>query len=38
MDILTFEYILNAIKSDLTKYSNFRRCIEPEEKLAVTLR
>jgi len=38
MDISTFEYILNAIKNDLTKYSNFRRCIEPKEKLAVTLR
>ena len=34
----TFWYILNKIRNDIEKHSNFRRCISPEEKLAVTLR
>lgn len=34
----TFEYILNAIRPNLTKYSNFRDTISPEERLIVTLR
>lgn len=34
----TFDYILKAVKTRLHKYSNFRECISPEEKLIVTLR
>lgn len=34
----TFEYILNRISKRLKKYSPFRKCIDPEEKLTVTLR
>ena len=34
----TFVYILNCIKPDLTKYSNFRDTISPEERLILTLR
>lgn len=34
----TFEYILNTIRPDLTKYSNFRDTISPEERLIVTFR
>lgn len=37
MDISTFDYILNTVKDDSKIYSNFRSCIEPEEKLAVFL-
>lgn len=34
----TFEYILNAIRPNLSKYSNFRKTISPDERLVVTLR
>lgn len=34
----TFYYILNEIKDTIQKYSNFRQCISPEERLVVTLR
>ncbi|KAJ8975144.1 hypothetical protein NQ317_012421 [Molorchus minor] len=30
-------YILEGIKENIYKQSNFRECISPEEKLAVTL-
>uniref|UniRef100_A0A6P7G3T0 Uncharacterized protein LOC114333878 n=1 Tax=Diabrotica virgifera virgifera TaxID=50390 RepID=A0A6P7G3T0_DIAVI len=38
MSPLTFEYLLEKLHSRLEKYSNFRKCIEPEQKLMVTLR
>jgi hypothetical protein len=38
MDIKTFHYILDRVKDDLQCYSNFRKCIEAEEKLTVALR
>ena len=38
MDIKTFDYILDSVKDDLQGYSNFRKCIEAEEKLTVALR
>jgi hypothetical protein len=38
MNIKTFDYILDSVKDDLQGYSNFRRCIEAEEKLTVALR
>jgi hypothetical protein len=38
MNISTFDYILDAVKDDLQGYSNFRKCIEAEEKLTVALR
>jgi len=34
----TFWYILNDIRDDNKKESNFRKCMSPEERLAVTLR
>jgi len=34
----TFWYIMNDIRDDIQKQSNFRKCISPEERLAVTLR
>jgi len=34
----TFFYVLEKIRSQLQKYSNFRICITPEEILVVTLR
>jgi len=34
----TFDYILDSVKFDLQGYSNFRMCIEAEEKLTVALR
>ncbi|XP_059147843.1 uncharacterized protein LOC131953030 [Physella acuta] len=34
----TFEYILNNIRPYIEKQSSFRKCISPEERLAVTLR
>lgn len=34
----TFDYILNRIKPRIQKYSNFRECIRPIEKLTITLR
>lgn len=34
----TFYYILHKISPLISKNSNFRRCISPEEKLMVTLR
>lgn len=34
----TFKYILDNVKFNLTKFSNFRRTISPEERLVVTLR
>jgi hypothetical protein len=38
MNISTFYCILVAVKDDLQGYSNFRKCIEAEEKLKVALR
>jgi hypothetical protein len=38
MDIKTFDYNLDIVKDDLQGYSNFRKCIEAEEKLTVALR
>jgi len=38
MIIKTFDYILDSVKDDLQGYSNFRECIEAEEKLTVALR
>ncbi|XP_071052801.1 uncharacterized protein [Onthophagus taurus] len=38
MDIATYDYILRAISEDIKRYSNFRRCIEPGEKLTICLR
>jgi len=37
MNIKTFDYILYSVKDDLQGYSNFRKCIEAEEKLPVAL-
>lgn len=34
----TFNYILNRIHQRLQTYSNFRKTIDPREKLTVTLR
>jgi len=34
----TFWYILHNIRPHIEKQSNFRKCISPEERLAVTLR
>lgn len=34
----TFEYILNAVRPRLSRESNFRKTISPEERLVVTLR
>jgi hypothetical protein len=33
-----FDYILDSVKDDLQSYSNFRKCIEAEEKLSAALR
>jgi len=38
MNTKTFDYILDSVKDDLQGYSNFRKCIEEEENLTVTLR
>jgi hypothetical protein len=38
MNIKTFVYIFDSVKDDLQGYSNFRKCIEAEEKLTVALR
>ena len=38
MNVSAFDYILDAVKNDLQGYSNFRKCIEAEEKLTVALR
>jgi len=38
MNIKAFDYILDSVKDDLQGYSNFRRCVEAEEKLTVALR
>jgi len=38
MNIKTFDYILDCVKDDLQGYSNFRKCIEAEDKLTVALR
>jgi hypothetical protein len=38
MNIQTFDYILDSVKDDLQGYSNFRKCIEADEKLPVALR
>ncbi|KAJ8911897.1 hypothetical protein NQ315_012311 [Exocentrus adspersus] len=38
MNIETFQYILNSIEPSITKWSNFRESIPPDERLAVTLR
>lgn len=34
----TFEYILHGIEERITKFSNFRKCISAQQRLAVTLR
>lgn len=34
----TYRYILQAVEDDLTRQSNFRKCVSPSEKLSVTLR
>lgn len=34
----TFDYILHKIERRIQKHSNFRECIEPREKLTITLR
>lgn len=38
MDKETFYYILEGIRENIEKQSNFRECISPEERLVVTLR
>jgi hypothetical protein len=38
MNIKTFDYILDSVKDDLQGYSNFRKCIEAQEKLTVAHR
>jgi hypothetical protein len=38
MGSVTFWYILHNIRPYIEKQSNFRKCISPEERLAVTLR
>ena len=38
MDIKTFDYILDRAKEDLQGCSNFRKCIEAEDKRIVALR
>jgi hypothetical protein len=38
MNMNTFDYILDSVKDDLQGYSNFRKCIEAEEKLTVACR
>lgn len=38
MSSKTFYCVLNEIKDEISKRSNFRACIPPEERLAVTLR
>ncbi|XP_025425061.1 protein ALP1-like [Sipha flava] len=38
MNIHTYDYILDNISNDIKKYSNFRECIQPDEKLAITIR
>ena len=37
MNIKTFYYILDSVKDVLQGYSDFRKCIEAEEKLTVAL-
>ena len=37
-NIKTFDYNLDSVNVDLQGYSNFRKCIEAEEKLTVALR
>lgn len=34
----TFDYILKGIEKRIEKFSNFRECISPKHRLAVTLR
>jgi hypothetical protein len=38
MNIKCFDYILDSVKDDRQSYSNFRECIEAQEKLTVTIR
>ena len=38
INIKNFDYILDSVKDDLQGYSNFRKCVGAEEKLAVALR
>ena len=38
MNIKTFDYTLDSVKDDLQGYSNFRKCIEAEERLTAALR
>ena len=38
MNIKTLDYIFDSVKDDVRDYSNFRECIEAEEKLTVALR
>jgi len=37
MNIKTSSCILDSVKDDLQGYSNFRKCIEAEDKLNVAL-
>jgi hypothetical protein len=37
MNILNFNYIFDSMKDDLQSYSNFRKCIEAEDKHTVAL-
>jgi len=38
MNITAFDYIVDSMKDVLQGYSNFKKCIEAEEKLTVALR
>ena len=38
MKVTTFDYIADSVKDVLQGYSNFKKCIEAEEKLTVALR
>ena len=38
MHMKTLDYVLDSVKFDLQGYSNFRKCIEAEEKLTVAFR
>jgi len=38
MNITTYNHIFGSVKDDWQGYSNFRNCIEAEEKLTIALR
>jgi hypothetical protein len=38
MNIKTYDYILVSVQDDLQGCSNFRKCIETEERLTVAIR